>query len=326
MGPATSGEVTARAFWAIGPGSGAIREERLDPQGCTLVRTLASGVSRGTEALVFAGRVPPSQYASMRAPCMAGDFPFPVKYGYSAVGALPDGARVFVLHPHQDRFAAPAAMCIPVPDTVPTARAVLAANMETALNVVWDAAPLPGERILVIGAGVVGLLAASLLARIPAAAVTVVDINPARAGLARSLGCHFAAPGEAPCEQELIVHSSASEAGLRLALACAAIEARIVEASWYGDHAPTVPLGEAFHARRLRLISSQVGLVATAMRQRRSHAERLAQALQLLTNPAYDALLEGPTEFARLPEAMPRILEPGGLCHVITYGADACTA
>ena len=325
---APSEAVTARAFWIIGPGCGAIREEHVDPgaQGRTLVRALASGVSRGTDALVFAGRVPVSQYGSMRAPNMTGDFPFPVKYGYSAVGTLPDGGRVFVLHPHQDRFTVPPAMCIPVPDTVPTARAVLAANMETALNVVWDAAPLPGERMLVIGAGVVGLLIASLLARIPAAVVTVVDTNPTRAGLARSLGCDFAAPDAAPGEQELIVHSSASEAGLRLALASAATEARIVEASWFGDSAPAVPLGEAFHARRLRLISSQVGLVATAMRQRRSHAERLAQALQLLINPAYDALLEGPTEFARLPEAMPRILEPGGLCHVITYGADACTA
>ncbi len=351
----------ARAFWCTAPGSGELREERLpDPGPATrLVRTLASGVSRGTEALVSAGRVPPSQYQAMRAPLMAGDFPFPVKYGYSAVGVtesepteggpakrgfsgrgfsgrglaergLADGAlpletqsgfgqRVFVLHPHQDRFIAPAAMCIPVPDAVPTPRAVLAANMETALNLLWDAAPLPGERMLVVGAGVVGLLAAALLARIPGAAVTVVDLDPARAALAHAFGCDFALPDAAPDGQELIVHSSASEAGLRLCLTHAAFEARIIEASWYGDAAPSVPLGEAFHARRLRLIASQVGSVAAPMRGRRSHAERLRLALALLTDARFDALLEGPTAFADLPAAMPTILRAGGLCHVISY-------
>ena len=288
----------ARAFWCTAPGSGELREECLaDPgPGTHLVRTLASGVSRGTEALVFAGRVPPSQYRAMRAPLMGGDFPFPVKYGYSAVGVTEggpteDGQRVFVLHPHQDRFIVPDAMCIPVPDAVPTPRAVLAANMETAVNLLWDAAPLPGERMLVVGAGVVGLLAAALLARIPGAAVTVVDIDPARAALARAFGCVFALPDAAPEEQELIVHSSASEAGLRLCLARAAFEARIIEASWYGDAAPSLPLGEAFHARRLRLVASQVGAVAAPMRGRRSHAERLGLALALLADARFDALL-----------------------------------
>ena len=311
----------ARAFWTIAPGQGELRTELLpDPTpGMLAIRALASGVSRGTEALVFAGRVPPRLFETMRAPLMGGTFPFPVKYGYSVVGQGNDGRRVFVLHPHQDRFLAPAAMCVPVPDAVPTRRAVLAANMETALNLCWDAAPLAGERVLVIGAGVVGLLAASLLARFPAAAVTVVDVNPSRAALAGALGCAFALPEAAPAEQELIVHASASEAGLQLALQCAAFEGRIVEASWYGDAAPVVPLGEAFHVRRLRLIATQVGAVAQAMRGRRSHAERLAMALALLDNPAYDALLDGPTPFDELPAAMPRILAPGGLCHVITY-------
>jgi threonine dehydrogenase-like Zn-dependent dehydrogenase len=250
---------------------------------------------------------------------MAGTFPFPVKYGYGVVAERDGGDRVFVLHPHQDRLIAPATMCIPVPDAIPTRRAVLAANMETALNLCWDAVPLAGERVLVIGAGVVGLLAASLLARIPATKVTVVDINPARAALAESFSCAFAPPDAAPGDQELIVHASASEAGLRLALDRAAFEARIVEASWYGDIVPTVPLGESFHSRRLRLIATQVGAVAPSMRGRRSHAERLTVALALLDNPAYDALLEGPTLFEALPDAMPGILALGGLCHVVTY-------
>ena len=311
----------AHAFWTVAPGRGELRAEALpDPgPGQVSLRALASGVSRGTEALVFAGRVPHNQYQTMRAPLMGGTFPFPVKYGYSVVAERADGARVFVLHPHQDFFLAPEAMCVLVPDAIPTRRAILAANMETALNIVWDAAPLAGERMLVIGAGVVGLLAASLLTRSPAAGVTVVDVNPARAALARSFGCAFAAPDDAPPEQELIVHASGSEAGLRLALDRGAFEARIVEASWFGDRAPSVPLGEAFHARRLRLIASQVGAVASAMRGRRTHAERLATALALLDDPAYDALLEGPTRFGDLPAAMPAILTPGGLCHVIVY-------
>ncbi len=318
----------ARAFWTVAAGQGEIRTEPLsDPRsGDCLVRTLATGISRGTEALVFAGRVPPSQYQTMRAPLMAGAFPFPVKYGYSAVGITSEGRRVFVLHPHQDRFLAPEAMCIPVPDAVPTHRAVLAANMETALNLLWDAVPLAGERISVIGAGVVGLSAASLLSRIPGTSVTVIDTNPARAPLARHFGCTFAAPDAAPAEQDLLVHASGTESGLRLALASAAFEARIIEASWFGDAAPNLPLGEAFHSRRLRLIASQVGSVAGPMRYRRSHAERLALALELLTPPDYDALLEPPTRFEDLPAAMARLLAPGGLCHVITYGAASCTA
>jgi threonine dehydrogenase-like Zn-dependent dehydrogenase len=287
-----------------------------------LVRTLASGVSRGTEALVFAGRVPPSQYAAMRAPLMGGAFPFPVKYGYSAVGMDPSGQRVFALHPHQDRLMVPDTMCVPIPDAVPTRRAVLAANMETALNLLWDSAPLASERILVIGAGVVGLLAASLLARIPAARVTIVDTIPARAAAARQFGCDFVTPDAAPADQELVVHASASEAGLRLALERASFEGRIIEASWYGDRDPAIPLGESFHARRLRVIATQVGAVAPAMRGRRTHAQRLALALDLLADPAYDILLDGPTRFEDLPTAMPRILTVGGLCHVITYGGE----
>jgi threonine dehydrogenase-like Zn-dependent dehydrogenase len=316
--------IEARAFWIVGPGRGEIRSQTIGAAvgNRRLVRTLCTGVSRGTEALVFAGRVPPCQYQVMRAPMMEGEFPFPVKYGYSAVGQTEDGQRVFVLHPHQDAFVAPEAMCTPVPDEVPTRRAVLAANMETAVNVLWDAAPLAGERVLVIGAGVVGLLAASLLSRIPAARVTVVDIDATRGSLARLFGCNFVLPEQAPRGQDLIVHASASECGLRLALECATFEGRIIEASWFGDATPSLPLGQAFHSRRLQLIGSQVGAIASPMRGKRTHAERLALALELLAEPRYDALLEGPTRFEEMPEAMPRILAPGGLCHVITYGTE----
>jgi threonine dehydrogenase-like Zn-dependent dehydrogenase len=320
--------MTARALWTVAPGRAELRSEALpEPRaGEAVVRTLATGISRGTESLVFAGRVPASQHAAMRCPFQVGDFPFPVKYGYSAVGVVERGPapllgrRVFALHPHQDRFVVPAAMLTPVPDRVPSRRVVLAANMETALNIAWDAGVLPGERVLVIGAGVVGLLAAHLLARAPGVALTVVDRDPAKAEVASALGLAFATPEDAPGEAELIVHATGAPEGLALALARAAFEARIVEASWFGDRAVALPLGEAFHSRRLRLISSQVGAVAAPMRLRRTHGERLALALALLDDARLDALLDGPTPFEDLPATMARLAaHPGALCHVVAY-------
>jgi NADPH:quinone reductase-like Zn-dependent oxidoreductase len=317
----------ARAFWAIAPGQGEIREETLPiPTGSqVLVRTVASGISRGTERLVFDGHVPESQWATMRAPMQAGDFPFPVKYGYAAVGTLASSQRVFCLHPHQDVFLAPLEMCIPVPDAVSSHRAVLAANMETALNILWDARPAVGERVLVIGGGVVGLLTAWLMGRIPGTVVTVVDSDPVREDVVRQLGIHFALPDAAPMAQELIVHASASAAGLRRALDCAGFEARILEASWHGDREVSLPLGEAFHAKRLQLISTQVGAVSPTMRGRRTHGQRMALALSLLADPVLDALC-GPTlAFDDLPARMGKILGPAApgeiapLCPVVTY-------
>lgn len=323
----------ARAFWATAPGQGALREEVLPPRAPdqALVRSLASGISRGTERLVLSGHVPESQWAAMRAPLQSGDFPFPVKYGYAAVGIVEEGPeallgrRVFCLHPHQDRFLAPAAMCIPVPDAVPDHRAVLGANMETALNIAWDAAPVLGERVLVIGAGVVGLLAAFLIARIPGVTLTVADTDPGRRPVAEALGARFCRPEEMPGEQELIVHAAASPEGLRQALRHAAFEGRILEASWYGDRAVSLPLGEAFHARRLTLRSTQVGAVSPAQRGRRSHAERMALALSLLADPVLDALTGPKLPFADLPARIADLLDappPGALaplCPVITY-------
>jgi NADPH:quinone reductase-like Zn-dependent oxidoreductase len=318
------------ALWYIAPGRAALRSAPLPPRAPdqAMVVTRASALSPGTERLVLHGRVPESQYATMRAPLMEGDFPFPVKYGYAAVGMVEDGPapligrRVFALHPHQDRFLAPAAMCIPVPDAVPDTRAALAANMETALNILWDAAPLPGERVLVIGAGIVGLLANALLSRIPGIAVTVVEPDPRRAALAAGLGAACCTPDAVPGEQELLIHASGTPEGLVLALGAAAFEARIVEASWYGSRPVTLPLGEAFHQKRLRLISSQVGAVAPAMRGRRSHGERLALALALLDDPRLDALVGVVARFAELPDRLPALLAPGAAvppCPVILY-------
>lgn len=321
-----------RAVWHVAPGRAELREAP-EPasagDGEVVVRALVSGISRGTERLVHRGRVPESQRTAMRCPMQEGEFPFPVKYGYAAVGVVEaTGRRVFSLHPHQARFAVPASLCTAVPEAVPDARAALGANMETALNILWDAAPLLGERVLVIGAGVVGLLCAFLLAKLPGVVVTVVDLDASRAALARSFGAQFALPADAPREQELIVHASGSEAGLRLALGCAAFEGRILEASWFGDREPALPLGGAFHQKRLRLLSTQVGSVSAGMRGRRTHGERMTLALALLDDARLDGLLGPFVAFEDLPERIGGLLdpEPGApqpLCPIVTYGGCA---
>jgi 2-desacetyl-2-hydroxyethyl bacteriochlorophyllide A dehydrogenase len=318
---------TAEALWSIAPGQAALRSETLRPpaEGEVLVRTLHSGISRGTERLVLEGRVPESEWQRMRGPLQAGDFPFPVKYGYCAVGVIEAGPparigeRVFVLHPHQDRFLAPQAMCIPLPDALPAARAVLGANMETALNILWDAGPVIGERALIIGGGVVGLLVARLLARMPGASVALHDVDARKRDLALSAGARFVAdPGP---EHELVIHASGHPDGLVTALAACAFEGRVVEASWFGTKPVALPLGEAFHAQRLTIRATQVGSVAPAMRGRRSYAERMALALHLLAEDGWcDALLGAPVRFADLPAMLPSLLGPDGPpCPLVTY-------
>ncbi|MEI9988201.1 MAG: dehydrogenase [Aliidongia sp.] len=320
---------SARAFWTVAPGQGEIRSEILPARGPNdvLVRALASAISRGTEALVFQGRIPQSQHAVMRCPFQAGALPFPVKYGYASVGLVEAGPsdlvgqRVFALHPHQDRYVLPASAVVPVPDGVPTPRAVLAANMETALNGLWDAAPRIGDRVSVIGAGVVGCLAAALAAGMPGTDVELIDLDPKRAGVAQALGARFAVPETASAECDLAIHASGSPDGLALALRLAGFEATVLELSWYGDKPVSLPLGEAFHSRRLVLRSSQVGAVATAQRSRWSHRRRLAMALTLLENPVFDALLTGETPLDGMPAVMAQLAAKpaGALCHRITY-------
>jgi threonine dehydrogenase-like Zn-dependent dehydrogenase len=230
------------------------------------------------------------------------------------------GRHVFVLHPHQDRFAAPSVMAMPLPRGVPPRRAVLAANMETALNVIWDGAAGPGDRVVVVGAGTVGALAGWLAARIPGTEATLVDVNPARAELAAALGCRFALPEAVRPTADLVIHASATQTGLATALAAAGREATVVEASWYGDGEVTVRLGGAFHSRRLRLVASQVGQVPAERRARWPNRRRLAAALGLLADPALDALISGETEFGDLPQTYGAILgDPDTLCHRVRY-------
>ncbi len=291
------------------------------------IESLYSGLSRGTERLVFEGRLPESEWTRMRAPLQHGDFPFPVRYGYAAVGRVEDGPdaligrTVFALHPHQTRFAVPVNMAIPIPDHIPPRRAILAANMETALNAIWDSGAAAGNRIAVIGGGLVGLLITRLATRIPGAQVTLIDINPERAQYAGLFGAAFRHPDEAGQDYQIIFHTSATQDGLRLALGIAGFEARIIEVSWFGDKDIALPLGGAFHSQRLQIVSSQVGHVAAPVRFNFTHRQRLATALMLLDDADLDSLITEDVAFKDLPAELPRLLaaDAKGVATAIRY-------
>jgi threonine dehydrogenase-like Zn-dependent dehydrogenase len=317
------------ALWYVRQRECALNVEELRvPPGHAVVRTLFSAISRGTERLIFEGRVPASETTSMRGPNMAGSFPFPVKYGYCAVGEViagPDamlGRKVFALHPHQAHFALPPNNLTLLPNDLPPRRAVLAANMETALNALWDSGAGPGDRIVVVGAGVLGLLVASLCAKLPGAEVAVVDVDATRAPLATLLGAGFTTDAAAITDADIVFHTSASAAGLNAAIGMAGFEATIVELSWHGTGETAVALGGAFHSRRLKLISSQVGHVSDTRRARWTYARRMAKALELLAaDVRFDALITDDIPFTEAPARLPALFAPGakGLTAVLTY-------
>ncbi len=339
----------ARGLWYVKPGVVELRHAPLPPlePGMVQIRASFSGVSRGTERLVLAGLVPEFERERMKAPLQEGSFPFPVKYGYCAVGTVEAGPRelvgrnVFCLHPHQDVFQAPASMAVPIPDDLPPRRATLAANMETALNALWDSGAGPADRITVVGAGIVGLLVAYLAARMPGAEVTVIDPVADRQPLVEALGCKFSSPlagevvrpanagqhttaggGAGSHLADVVFHTSASEAGLETALASAGMEGTVVELSWYGDRRVNVPLGGAFHSQRLKLICSQVGQVSAGRRIRWDYRRRIEAALRLLADDRLDALLSSEIAFDDAPVKLPGLLAPDapGLAPVIRYG------
>ena len=325
-------ESMSRAFWITGPGEGRILETPVasvrpeDSQPSVVVQAMWSGVSRGTESLVFSGGVPQSEFDRMRAPFQEGAFPWPVKYGYANVGRVVDGPdellgkSVFCLFPHQECYSVPASAVTPIPSGVPPERAILAANMETAINGLWDAVPAVGDRIAVVGLGVVGLLVSWLASRIPGTQVTAIDTNPARASVAEALGLNFST-GSSADENDLVIHASGYESGLETALSLAGQDAMVLEMSWYGDKSVCIPLGGAFHSRRLRLRSSQVGKIPPVRQPRWTYRKRLELALEILRHDVLDELITGETPFEQMPETMSRILVNGSdtLCHRIKY-------
>jgi 2-desacetyl-2-hydroxyethyl bacteriochlorophyllide A dehydrogenase len=317
--------VRARAFWTTSPGVGEIREESLagPAEGEVLVETLYSAISRGTESLVLAGRVPPSEHERMRAPHQGGRFPFPVKYGYLNVGRVVEGASdltgktIFCLYPHQTQYVVSAADVVLLPQNVPPARAVLAGNLETAINGLWDGELRMGDRVAVVGAGVVGCLVAYLAGRVPGCQVELCDVLPTRARVAAALGVGFAAPEQARKGADVVVHTSGTAAGLTLALSLCAAEATVVELSWYGDASAELALGGAFHSQRLTIRSSQVGGLAAPQRARWTTRRRLELAVSLLADPVLDALIDGESRFEELPAVLPGLRT--ALCHRLRY-------
>ena len=331
VGNQAGNKFLATAFWVTNPGEGELRQESLvsPAQDEVLVRTLYSGISRGTESLVFNGRVPESEFSRMQAPFQAGEFPAPVKYGYCSVGHVEQGPEnllhkaIFCLFPHQDYYVVPASAVLTIPSSVPAQRAVLAANMETAINGVWDAEPMLGERICVIGAGVVGALVAYLCAQIPGVEVHLVDINPERRQLAAQLGVAFCTPEHAPIDQDCVIHASGHSAGLRQALELVGSEGRIVEMSWFGEGDVSIPLGGSFHSQRLTLKASQVGQLPPKLRPRWDYQRRLQLALSLLVDERLDALISGESDFEQLPTLAPKLFGSGSveLCHRLRYSS-----
>jgi len=320
----------ARALFYIAPRRAELRPciSRHLTKACDArVRMLWSGISRGTERLVFEDRVPVSEGERMRAPFQEGDFPFPVKYGYAAVGRVEDGPpeiqgkSVFCLFPHQESFEVPASALTVLPDDLPLRRAVLAANMETALNAIWDSGVAPGDRVAIIGAGILGGLLAGLIGAIPGVEASLVDVQRDKAALADHMNVIFREPHNAPDNCDVVFHTSSSENGAATALACGGVESRIVEVSWFGDTRPALPLGEAFHIKRLTYQSSQVGMVAPSHRARWSYARRMAKALELLRDDKYDALITGEVAFDDLPTMLPDILAPdaSGFATAVRY-------
>jgi NADPH:quinone reductase-like Zn-dependent oxidoreductase len=321
---------SARALFYTNPMQAELRDVPLHPlqSGEAQVRTAFSAISRGTERLVAQGMVPPEEAQRMRCPLQEGEFPFPVKYGYCAVGVVEDGpaewlgARVFVLHPHQDRFICDVKWLTRIPNEVPSPRAALAANMETALNAVWDSGVSAADKVVIVGGGLVGLLVTYLCAQMPGTTVTLVDINPERAALAQAFGARFSLPDEAPQGADIVFHTTAHAAGLATALGCAGLEARVVEMSWYGAGMVAAPLGGAFHAQRISLVSSQVGRISPGHAARGwDHSSRLQAALRLLCDARLDQLISNAISLDDLPAAIPALLaaDAPGIVTLVAY-------
>ncbi len=310
------------ALWCIGDSKAELRQASVGEG--VLVENVYSGISRGTERLVFEGQIPKSEFERMRCFGQQGDFSFPVKFGYCSVVRVLEGElagkHAFTLYPHQQKFRTATEKLHLLPEGLPAERAVLAANMETALNVAWDSEASAGDRVVVIGAGVLGLLVGYLLNKMPATDVTVIDKNKNRAALAKKLQLKFAEPENSPNDCDLVINTSASSEGLGQAIEIAGNQAKIIEASWHGTKEVSLQLGEAFHSRRLSLISSQVGQIPESKRARWDYRRRMSVALGLLEDPLLDVLISGESEFENLAHQYSEILHnPETLCHRVRY-------
>ena len=320
----------AHALVYSAPGQARIDDVALPPMTDGVVEVAASfsGISRGTERLVFQGQVPKAEWDRMRAPHQVGDFPFPVRYGYASVGRVTDGPgdlvdrHVFSLFPHQTRYRLPVDAVVPLPDGLPPQRAVLAANMETALNAIWDANLRPGMRCLVVGAGLVGALITTLLSCQKGLDVDVTDKRADPVVTWTDFDVNFMSPDQVPKRRyDIAFHTSASGAGLQTALDALDFEGRVIELSWYGDTSIQIDLGGNFHANRLQIISSQVGQIAPARRNALGYRDRLTRALEALMDDRLDQLITASVAFRDLPARLPDLLgtDATGIATRIVY-------
>lgn len=334
-GPAGADESgMAREYWTEAAGSGGIRAADIPAPGPgeVLIETEVSGISPGTETLVHRGQVPAEVADLMAAPHQLGTLDFPVSHGYLNVGVVRRGPaellgrRVFTLSGHRSHLVVPESACHVVAAEVPSERALLAGVAEVGLNAVWESQASLADRIAVIGGGLVGLVTALLAARVSPARLQVIETDPRRRAAAGELGLDAVPPEQADGDNDVVLHTSATQQGLRRSLEITGDDATVVEMSWYGDRQPPVPLGADFHARRLRLLASQVGEVAVPKRHRRSRRQRLGAALGLLDD-RFDALVTGSSPLERLPKVMDDFAEGADwtrsqLLHVVTYQGD----
>jgi 2-desacetyl-2-hydroxyethyl bacteriochlorophyllide A dehydrogenase len=311
-----------RALCFVAPRRVTVREEPLSPPGAgqVLVQTLVSAISPGTEMLVYRGQVPAGMPLDSTLPVLAGDFAFPLKYGYAAVGRvaeLGEGADpawqerlVLSFHPHASHFLASPGELIPVPAGLSAEEAAFLPNLETAVNFLMDGQPVVGERVAVFGQGVVGLLTTALLARLPLSSLVTVDCHPLRRQASLDLGAHAALDPEAPgalddwcASADLTYELSGSPSALDPAIAATGFGGRVVIGSWYGDQRATLSLGGAFHRSRIQLVSSQVSTIAPRWSARWSKARRLEVAWRLLAELKPAGLITHRFPFADAAEA-----------------------
>jgi 2-desacetyl-2-hydroxyethyl bacteriochlorophyllide A dehydrogenase len=289
--------------------------------GQVLVRTQFSGISGGTELLAYRGLIDPDLPLDERIGALGGTFRHPFPYGYSCVGrveagSLPVGTTVFAFHPHQDVLLLDEADAVVLPDGTPPREATLFPSVETALQLSLDAGPVAHERVVVLGLGVVGLLTALLLQRAGARVVAADPVQPRRA-IAASVGIAAVAPGDLPTGVPRVVELSGSPSALPRALDLLAHEGTALVGSWYGRQDVVLPLGGAFHRRRLTIRSSQVSTIPAALAARWDHARRRAAAAALLADLPLAALATTEVRFDDIARAY-ALLDDGtaGVLHV----------
>ncbi|MEM9671559.1 MAG: zinc-binding alcohol dehydrogenase [Bacteroidota bacterium] len=295
------------ALWHLSERESSIRSQSLPPlktDEC-LIESLFSLVSSGTETLVANGQVPAELQDSMQVPYMEGSFGFPLKYGYSLVGKVIEGSEnlvdryVHLLHPHQQHCVVKETDVTVIPEGIPPQRAVLASNLETALNAVWDSHLSAGDRVLVVGMGLIGSLVALLASQFPATQIRVAETDPTRQSLAREQGFSLYDPSDTPFD--VAFHSSGSSTGLQTAIDAVGYEGQVIELSWYGTRSAEVKLGGSFHQQRKQIISSQVSQLPAHRQARWDYRRRKQTVLDLLQDDGWDDFLTATVDFTDVP-------------------------